>query len=78
MWTGAHRARHEAGLKSMVTMLAVGQVAAWLEQADPPHSARAVPTLAVVEAHRLAPARGRPLASPAGRRPALEIGRAHV
>ena len=50
MWTEAHRARHEAGLKSIVTMLAVGQVAAWLEQADPPHSARALPTLAVVGA----------------------------
>ena len=50
MWTEAHRARHEAGLKNMVTMLAVGQVAAWLEQADPPQSARALPTVAVVGA----------------------------
>lgn len=50
MWTEAHRARHEAGLKSIVTMLAVGQVAAWLKQADPPQSARAVPPMAVVGA----------------------------
>jgi transposase len=50
MWTEAHRARHEARLKSMVTMQAVGQVAAWLERADPPRSGRATPRVAVVGA----------------------------
>ena len=50
MWTEAHRARHEAGLKSIVTTLAIGQVATWLEQADPPRSARATGTVAVVGA----------------------------
>ena len=50
MWTNAHRARHEARLKSIVSLRAVGQVAAWLEQADPPRSARATPIVAVVGA----------------------------
>src|SRR5215211_9436230 len=50
MWTKAHRARHEARLKSRVTMEAVGQVAAWLERADPPRSGRATPRVAVVDA----------------------------
>ena len=50
MWTEAHRARHEARLKSRVTMEAVGQVAAWLERADPPRSGRATPSVAVVGA----------------------------
>ena len=50
MWTKAHRARHEARLKSIVSLRAVGQVAAWLEQADPPRSARATPIVAVVGA----------------------------
>lgn len=50
MWTKAHRARHEARLKSIVSLRAVSQVAAWLEQADPPRSARATPIVAVVGA----------------------------
>ncbi len=50
MWTEAHRARHEARLKSMVSFHAVGQVAQWLEQADPPQSDRATPYAAVVRA----------------------------
>lgn len=50
MWTKAHRARHEARLKSIVSLRAVGQVAAWLERADPPRSGRATPTVAVVGA----------------------------
>ena len=50
MWTKAHRARHEARLKSIVSMQAVGQVAAWLERADPPRSTRATLTRAVVGA----------------------------
>src|SRR5919112_5118162 len=50
MWTESHRARHEARLKSRVTMEAVGQVAAWLERADPPRSGRATPRVAVVGA----------------------------
>ena len=43
MWTKAHRARHDARLKEVVWMHAVGQVARWLERADPPGSARATP-----------------------------------
>ena len=50
MWTEAHRARHETRLKSMVSFHAVGQVAQWLERADPPRSARATPYGAVVRA----------------------------
>ena len=50
MLTEAHRARHEARLTSIVTMEAVGQVAAWLERADPPRSGRATPRVAVVGA----------------------------
>ena len=33
MWTKAHRARHEARLKDMVTVSTVGEVARWLERA---------------------------------------------
>jgi hypothetical protein len=43
MWTKVHRARHDARLKEVVWMHAVGQVARWLERADPPGSARATP-----------------------------------
>ena len=50
MWTEAHRARHEAALKSMVSFHTVGQVAQWLERADPPRSGRATPYAAVVRA----------------------------
>ena len=50
MWTKAHRTRHEARLKSIVSLQAVGQVAAWLERADPPRSGRATPSVAVVGA----------------------------
>ena len=50
MWTKAHRVRHEAGLKEMVSGCAVGEMARWLERADPPRSARATPTLPVVRA----------------------------
>ena len=48
MWTKAHRARHEARLKEVVSWHAVGEVARWLERADPPRSARAIPYRAVV------------------------------
>ena len=48
MWTEAHRARHEAGLKNILSMQAIGQIAAWLERADPPRSGRATPSVAVV------------------------------
>jgi hypothetical protein len=41
MWTEAHRARHEARLKDMVTVSTVGAVGRWPEQADPPRSPRA-------------------------------------
>lgn len=50
MWTKAHRARHDARLKSMVSFGAVGQVARWLERADPPRSEAATPYAAVVRA----------------------------
>ena len=48
MWTEAHRARHEAGLKHLLSLQAVGQLAAWLKRADPPRSGRATPSVAVV------------------------------
>ena len=38
MWTDAHRARHEAGVKEMVTRESVEEMARWLERADPPAS----------------------------------------
>ena len=44
MWTEAHRARHEPGLKELVAACTVEEVAAWLERADPPRSGRATPT----------------------------------
>src|SRR3954466_16186771 len=43
MWTEAHRARHEPGLKELVAACAVEEIAAWLERADPPRSGRATP-----------------------------------
>src|SRR3954465_9955362 len=80
MWTEAHRARHEPGLKGLVAACAVEEIAAWLERADPPRSGRATPTRRVVGAvarrdphpargrrGRLAFAGGRALARPAGR-----------
>ena len=48
MWTKAHRARHDARLKDVVSMHAVGEVARWPERAAPPRSARATPYAAVV------------------------------
>jgi hypothetical protein len=50
MWTEAHRARHDARLKEIVSLNAVGQIARWLERADPPRSGRATPYGAVVRA----------------------------
>ena len=50
MWTEVHRARHDARLKQIVSMKAVGQIARWLERADPPRSGRATPYVAVVRA----------------------------
>jgi hypothetical protein len=50
MWTEAHRARHDARLKEIVSLHAVGQVARWLERVDPPRSGRATPYGAVVRA----------------------------
>src|SRR3954453_15153420 len=50
MWTEAHRARHDARLKEVVSLNAVGQIARWLERADPPRSGRATPYAAVVRA----------------------------
>lgn len=48
MWSKAHRARHAAQLKSMVSFHAVGHVARWLERADPPRSGRATSYARVV------------------------------
>ena len=50
MWTEAHRARHEPGLKELVAACTVEEIAAWLERADPPRSGRATPTRRVVGA----------------------------
>jgi transposase len=50
MWTRAHRARHDARLKGMVSAHAVGEMARWLERADPPRSKRRTPLLPVVGA----------------------------
>ena len=50
MWTEAHRARHEARLKDMVRVSAVGAVARWLERADPPRSPRRTPLHRIVAA----------------------------
>src|SRR3954449_12004425 len=50
MWTEAHRARHDARLKEIVSLHAVGQIARWLERAAPPRSGRATPYGAVVRA----------------------------
>src|SRR5881398_375447 len=50
MWTEAHRARHDARLKEIVSLHAVAQVARWLERVDPPRSGRATPYGAVVRA----------------------------
>ncbi len=50
MWTEAHRARHDARLKEIVSLHTVAQVARWLERADPPRSGRATPYVAVVRA----------------------------
>src|SRR3954467_14684111 len=48
MSTKAHRARHDARLKEIVSLIAVAQVARWLERVDPPRSGRATPYGAVV------------------------------
>jgi hypothetical protein len=50
MWTEAHRARHEARLKDMVTVSTVGEVARWLERADPPRLRRRTPLHRIVAA----------------------------
>ena len=50
MWTEAHRARHEARLTEMVRVRAVGEVARWLERADPPRSPRHTPLCWIVAA----------------------------
>jgi transposase len=50
MWTEAHRARHEAGLKEMISTCAAEELARWLARVDPPHSEKATPVLPVVSA----------------------------
>ena len=50
MWTKAHRARHDARLKEVVSAYAVQEIAGWLERADPPRSERRTPILPVVGA----------------------------
>jgi len=50
MWTEGHRARHDGRLKEMVSARAVGEIARWLERADPPRSDRRTPLRPVVAA----------------------------
>jgi putative transposase len=50
MWTEEHRARHDVRLKGMVSACAVGEIAQWLERADPPRSDRRTPLRPVVAA----------------------------
>jgi putative transposase len=50
MWTEEHRARHDGRLKEMVSARAVGEIARWLERADPPRSDRRTPLRPVVAA----------------------------
>jgi transposase len=50
LWTEAHRARHEPGLKAVVAGCAVDELAARLERADPPRSGRATPVRRAVGA----------------------------
>ena len=50
MWTKAHRARHDARLKGIVSGHSVAEIARWLERADPPRSAQRTPLLPVVGA----------------------------
>src|SRR6201988_852864 len=50
MWTEAHRARHEARLKDMVRVSAVGEIARWLERGGPPRSPRRAPLRWIVAA----------------------------
>src|SRR4051794_30765918 len=71
MWTEAHRARHDARLKEIVSLHAVGQIARWLERADPPRSGRATPYGAVVRAIAWHLRGRRPVAGAAARRAAL-------
>lgn len=51
MWTEAHWARHEVGLKELVSPCAVEELARWPERADPPQSDKAMPVLPVVRGH---------------------------
>ncbi len=50
MLTKAHRARHDTRLKEIVSMHAVGQVARWLERADPARLAEAFGEMAQFQA----------------------------
>ena len=50
MWTEAHRARHNARPKETVSTHAVGEIARWLERADPPRTKRRTPLLPVAGA----------------------------
>src|SRR3954453_21827650 len=50
MWTAAHRARHESGLKELVAACTGGEGAAWLGRAAPPRSGRATPLRRLVGA----------------------------
>src|SRR3954468_12241862 len=50
MWTEAHGARQEPGLKGRVAACAVEEIAAWLGRADPPRGGRAAPARRVVGA----------------------------
>jgi transposase len=48
MWTDAHRARHEASVKEMVTRESIEAMARWLERAAPPASDEATDYTRVV------------------------------
>jgi putative transposase len=50
VWTEAHRARHEPGLKGLVSACAVEEITRWLGQLDPPRGGRATPIPRVVGA----------------------------
>src|SRR3954453_16106248 len=84
MWTEAHRARHEPGLKELVVACAVEEIAAGLGRADPPRGGVGAGRPAAERAGDAGPARGRrdrlalaggrALARPAGRLAAVADG----
>lgn len=72
MWTKAHRVRHEARLKDMVTASAVGEIARWLALRPAQESGPAALAATLGRGGAgVALARGRPLAGVARRLPAM-------